>query len=93
MHLSGDACFVVLISVKEIKLRTTSAVQQLILSTKVLINCLELFNLLNADGLVLPNGCLVNMALNPYKVESLQPVKFYLTITKSSQHTLIKMCF
>lgn len=33
-HPSGDACFVVLISVKKIKQRTTSAVQQFILSTE-----------------------------------------------------------
>lgn len=65
-HLSGDACFVVLTSVKEIIQRTTSAVQQLILSTEVLTNCLEFFNLLNADGLLFPDGRLVNMALNPY---------------------------
>lgn len=67
MHLSGDACFVVLTLVKEIKQKSTSAVQQFTLSTEVLINCLELFNLLNADGFLLPDGCLVNMALNPYK--------------------------
>lgn len=66
-HLSGDVFFVVLASVKEIIQRTTSAVQQLILSTEVLTNCLELFNLLNANGLLLPDGCHVNMALNLYK--------------------------
>lgn len=66
-HLSGDACFVVLTSVKEIIQRAISAVQQLILSTEVLTNCLEFFNLLNADGFLLPDGHLVNMALNPYK--------------------------
>lgn len=44
-HLSGDACLVVLTSVKEIKQRTTPAVQQLILNTEVLINRLKLFHL------------------------------------------------
>lgn len=44
-HLSGDGCFIVLTSVREIKGRATSAGQQLFVSTEVLINCLEPYNL------------------------------------------------